>query len=229
MDATRGRAGAIAAELIVVFVGVLVALGADSWWDQRQERQRLHGNLEALARDMVSGDSDVAATIRLDSTTAAELGRVREALLSEARGATMVSAEFDDYSINVPPLPLGTLRLVVQSGDVRLVEGEEYRQDLIQGLARLELVQGWLDDLATEARRAGEAATRARDQSRVSGLTWPEAAFGDVEVTTSLSVVEDRLENIVVLLRAVRRILAVIEFAALSELGLEGRAQLNAP
>jgi len=40
----RGALG----ELVIVIVGVIIALGVDSWWSDRQDRVAEKGHLEAL-------------------------------------------------------------------------------------------------------------------------------------------------------------------------------------
>ena len=47
------RLKSIVAEMIRIVVGVLIALGADSWWQDREEMRRADACVEALGADML--------------------------------------------------------------------------------------------------------------------------------------------------------------------------------
>lgn len=218
-----GSAAAIIGELAVVFAGVLIALTADSWWETRQEHARLRANLEALARDMQSAEAAIDRAITRDSTTVAALEEARRILLANDPDDQALPPGFDDSSINVPPVPLGTLKLLVNSGDVRLIDDAEVRSALIEGLSVLELVLGWMNDLATDGRRVGEAIALAEDESLLAGRGWPQGAFGNPEVSTGVRLLGDRIDNIVTLLRRIRTLVEQIQAAAYDELGQSPR------
>ena len=207
----------IAAELLVVFVGVLIALAADSWWEHREERARLDSNLEALALDMTMAQDAIAGAIEEDSATVVGLAEAHQVLLSDL-GATQTPIDLPEFGIRIPPIPLGTLRLLVSSGEVRLIDDDDLRAELIEGLSKIELYQGWMNDLATDGRRASEELVRAENESLADGRDWPRAAYRNADVLTGITLVGSRIENILTLLRRIRGLAEDIEDATREEL-----------
>ena len=71
-----------AAELAVVFVGVLIALGVNSWWAAHQDHARLHADLQTLAQDMDQAALVLGTAISYDSANVARFTDVHDGLLA---------------------------------------------------------------------------------------------------------------------------------------------------
>jgi len=204
----RGTAKGVAAELAVVFVGVFIALGVNSWWAAHQDHERLHADLQTLAQDMDQAALVLDTAIRYDSANVALFTEVHDGLLAHDSARYDRLASLPDVGIRIAPVPLGTLRYLVDGGGVRLIPNPEVRARLIEDLSNIELYQGWMDDLATEGRRAFETVNRAVDESAVRGTRWPEAAVGNLDVISAMTLGASRISNIVMLQR---RILGLVQ------------------
>jgi hypothetical protein len=203
-----GTAKGVAAELAVVFVGVLIALGVNSWWAAHQDHARLHADLQTLAQDMDQAALVLDTAIRYDSANVALFTEIHDGLLAHDSARYDRLASLPDLGIRIAPVPLGTLRFLVDGGEVRLIQNPEERARLIEDLSKIELYQGWMDDLATEGRHAFDTADRAIDESAVRGTRWPEAAVGNPDVISAMRLAASRISNIVLLQR---RILALVQ------------------
>jgi hypothetical protein len=160
----RGALRVLLLELLVIILGVFGALAADSWWEGRTEHARMQQNLVALGQDLAAAEREIRTSIESDSTTLALSERALALLrrggadLSEARalmGDTILS------SIYVATIPYGTLRFLINSGDVRLVRDDSARGELIQGLANLERDDELILELAGMADAAWDRITLA--------------------------------------------------------------------
>ena len=98
-------------------------------------------------------------------------------------------------------IPYGTLRFLVNSGDVRLVRDDSARGELIQGLANLERDDELILELAGKADAAWDRIIMAESRFREGNEEWPDAAFKDPEVVGGLAVWTAKLQNIDELLR----------------------------
>ena len=131
----RTRIGPLLAELLVVFLGVLIALAADSWWESRSEARLEHTYLLAL-------QADLAAASR-------ELDRVEQELEVE----TDWTRRFNEWlytdeswpsdekipDLNAPKLrlPTGTLDALLSTGDVNLLSDPALRGTIIRETAAI--------------------------------------------------------------------------------------------
>lgn len=84
-----------------IVIGVLVALAAETWWEERAETRRDLENFALLERELAAVDSTLAAVVSVDSATAAGLVAGRAAL---ARGDSMptdgLNLQIEDYRIS---------------------------------------------------------------------------------------------------------------------------------
>lgn len=210
----RGTVKGVAAELAVVFVGVLIALGVNSWWASHQDHARLRADLQTLAQDMDQAALVLDSAIRYDSANVALLTEIHDGLLAHDSARYDRLSSLPTIGIRIAPVPLGTLRFLVDGGEVRLIRNSEVRASLIEDLSKIELYQGWMDDLATEGRRAFEAVSRAADASAARGTRWPEAAVGNPDVISAMTLGASRISNIVLLQRRILDLVEEIRSAA---------------
>lgn len=205
----------LGAELVVVFAGVVIALWADAWWEDREARTRLHDNLATLADDMA------AAQVELDEATASDrrgvalLEEVQDAIADrDTAAARELTEQMGDFSVRVPPVPVGTLRYILASGDMRLLGDPEIRAQLVQGLSRIELLEGFNNELATDVRRAFEVLERAEAEARLAGVEIAVYWVGNADVLGSLRTARNRLDNIADLLEVILDQAQAIEAAS---------------
>lgn len=208
-----------ARELVVVFVGVLFALAADSWWEGRQAERRLEANLQAVVRDMQNAADQLTAAITADSIEAEGLLKTYEMLLTGRPDSIPPGFDPNDFNIALPAVSLGTLRLVVNSSDVRLVTDDRARAELVTRLAGMERMLGYLDQYAAEVRGGSRAILGAKNEALATGLSWPDAALGNATTMAAVELSALRLQNLVHMLRATRTQAAAVESAAASAVG----------
>jgi hypothetical protein len=192
------RAGRVGGELFVIVVGVLLALWAENWREERAERGRTATYLEELTAEVSATMAGLNESIRLDSLLVLRTGAAAD-LLRTAR-----SGESDELARPLPFLQLTTftptmptLGQLVGSTDLRLVDPPQLRralrstaaeqernaQLLPRSLERLVALHG---DLVTSAERAWWALGRQeRGASPVTQLALQELA-GDPDFTATL-------------------------------------------
>jgi len=202
-------------ELLVVFAGVLIALWADAWWEDRETRHRLRDNLTTVAEDMAAARSSLTSAISADSSIVAHLAELGTALAETDTAAALEAYErFPSFSFQVPPLRLGTLQYLVSSGDLRLAQDSRTQAELTEGLSLIELFQGFNNDLAAEARRAMERRDQAEAEARLAGIEVAVQFMGDAELLGSLITLQHRVAIIEGLLRAIQAQAGEIESVA---------------
>jgi hypothetical protein len=163
-------------ELVVVSLGVLVALAADSWWRGQQDVDRALGYMRALQADMsqarVQLDTGLERTDDQLERTETMLGWIRsDAPIPDGATCCGIAIGGD------PDIPLGTLSALVQTGDVNLIESEELRALIVSRhavLASQELRLGRFYDLVLDNLRDLLAAHEAvRHEQRILDVEVP--------------------------------------------------------
>ena len=163
----------LALELLVVFLGVLIALGVDSSWQSHQDRVRVVAYLQSI-------DADMADVTRRVGSVLADVQRTRDE--NEARLRLLSSSEpppdsvggFGGWWPGPLRLPLGTLQAFVETGDVNLLPDPRLRARIVSALSRFQEAEAALarnSDMAYEnwARRE----TLAAEVSMRNGHGWP--------------------------------------------------------
>lgn len=117
------------AEFGVIVAGVLIALAVDSWYDRQQEHKRAKEYIQQLLIDFQETQRRLQGTISGDTET---LERVN-GVLNRAFQGPFPAAD----SLNLPtgynffePLT-GTLKALIESGDLRLIRNDSIRFALI--------------------------------------------------------------------------------------------------
>ncbi len=113
-------------ELGVIILGILLALSADAFWESRQERQREHQYLNALAAELQAADSVLQFIIHSDSMVAAEREITIRVLTSPDTPAPADSlwerglgVRFEEASFVT-----GTIATLIQTGDINLIRSQ---------------------------------------------------------------------------------------------------------
>jgi hypothetical protein len=124
-------------ELFVVTLGVMIALAADSWWADRSDSERRSAYLIALEADMNAADSVLGAG--LDSVEQS-LRESRAVLQYFDSPAFDPAVEDHGIPIGLPtvPIPVGTLRSLVSTSDITLLEDVSLRNTLVRESATIE-------------------------------------------------------------------------------------------
>lgn len=124
------RVGRLAAEFAVIVVGVLIALFAESWWSERDERayeaellddmvEEFQENLAILESDRAINDSIRGGWARILDDGPASLLAMDEATLEARLANTRYWAGFDPA--------MGTVRSIVANGDLSVIRDRELR------------------------------------------------------------------------------------------------------
>ena len=213
----RSRVGGkLIGELVVVFLGVLIALGADAWWEGREARMRLHDNLAVLAEDMVAVREDLTRALARDSTSIALAVELQSAIAE--READLAARNFarwcEDFLIPVLSVRTGTLEYLVSSGDLRWADDPEVQAELVDALSRIKLLQGFNNDLGTDARRSSEGLFRVGAEARIAGAEPSSYLLGSVDALSGLMTIEFRLSNIATLIGNMIALTERVEAAA---------------
>lgn len=168
----------------VIILSILLALGADAWWDSRQDAERVEQHLRALARDFaqmeVGLDSSLTsanlaweggATVLAqlipeevaDPVLATILEPVRAGLEADADpGADLWSAMYAIGDLELFAPSTAAYESLVASGDVELLGDQELKQALVN-------YYGYFNDLQSSE----EQFLRSRDD-----LSRAEAFIG---------------------------------------------------
>ena len=205
----------IAVEATTIIVSILFAFAIDAYWDSYQQRQRLELNLNALVLDMQTAKTTIDYTIIDNTATVEELRGALSALQTDQADLSELNIS---VNIRVPVIPSGTLKLLVNSGDVRSIRDETVRSILITGLSKIELFQGFMDDLATDGRASSVQLVRAESEAIAAKQPWPEAARGNAKALASLQNLGNWIDNIKELSALLSAEVEKIEQAALLEL-----------
>jgi hypothetical protein len=128
-------------EFAVIVAGVLAALGAQAWWEGRQEREREREYLHQLLMDTRENERRLENSIALDSVSGWSQARLVTALqssrpLPSSDSLTMWTLSAVSTS-NFQPVT-GTYRAIVSAGDLRLLRNDTVRSRVIGYAATLE-------------------------------------------------------------------------------------------
>lgn len=128
-------------EFAVIVAGVLVALGAQAWWEGRQERRFEGDYLEQLLADTRENQTRLHAAIRLDSVSAWATGKAVAALDSDDASIPPDSVlnwiRNAGAASDFKPLT-GTYQALVGTGDLRLLRTDSLRILVARHAATLE-------------------------------------------------------------------------------------------
>jgi hypothetical protein len=126
-------------ELSLIVSGVLIALGVDSAWQARQERQRELAYLEQLLSDARETEEGLRQSIAGDSIMLVRVERVLDQAFYNrvpARDTFSIPTGYQQFR----PLT-GTYTALVQNGDLRLVRGDSLRFHVIAYVALIDATE----------------------------------------------------------------------------------------
>jgi hypothetical protein len=186
------------AELAVIVAGVLIALGADSWWEQRQERRRAEEYLQQLLVDFQKTERGLRSAIAGDTKTFESASRVIDRAY-RGRFPPTDSLELPTgYHFFLPQT--GTLTAVVQGGDLRLLDSDTLRFELVAYSSLIDDIETVLRHSETmiwnstervilsRARHSHSAVRRAANDGSGWGQVDVAGALNDPEIISALQV-----------------------------------------
>jgi hypothetical protein len=133
-------------ETALIVVGVLIALGVNAWWSQRQDRARERLYISQLESDARANERILSAAIGEDSASLAGLVSLSSALRSGEPPIGSATAIFDVALRYSDPRPvLGTLDHLVESGAIEIVRAARLRLAILQYTS---LVHADLDEVS---------------------------------------------------------------------------------
>lgn len=134
MHWTESRGARLGAELIVILVGVLLALGVDAAWDVRQDQRRAEAYLDQLRTEVGVTRADVEQAVqregRVAHYSAAVLRGVYEMPRPPSDSLTAWLSRMFTSSSFVPTT--STVEALVATGDLQLVESDELRTEIVR-------------------------------------------------------------------------------------------------
>lgn len=139
-------------EIGIVFVGVVVALAAGAWWEDRQDEARAVAYLEQIAGELAESESE------LDEVVTSMLGQVAAAAqLTRAAYAAEppTEAELRAWALRnsyyaQPVLTMGTARAMVATADIRHVSDRGLRTRIVSAVNAIDDYETWSRNQVTE-------------------------------------------------------------------------------
>ena len=155
-------------DLAIIVVGVLIALAADAWWQGREEARRELEYLLAVQSDMAEAGPALMNAIQKDSAIfsldQALADRLRSPGSSDTSDSFQISMVFADVSI-----PSGTIRALIGTGDIRLVQSAPLRGQLIAFDALLDRTLTWRNALESGIIENSRELMREIEAARMAG------------------------------------------------------------
>ena len=176
------------AELAVIVVGVLIALGMDSWWEQRQERQKAEEYLQQLLVDFRETERNIQNAIAGDTEKFESANRIIDRAF-RGQFPPADSLELPTGYHYFPPLT-GTLTALVQGGDLRLLDSDTLRFELVAYSSLIDDIEIVLRHSETLIWNSTErlALGRARHSQSASRRTANDGSgWGQVDVASALN------------------------------------------
>ena len=188
----------LSAELGVIIAGVLIALAADSWWEQRQEHRRAQEYLQQLLSDFRETEQGLKGAIAGDTEKLESASRVIDGAY-RGRFPPADSLALPTGYFFFRPLT-GTLTALVQGGDLRLLRSDTLRFELVEYLATIDDIQTVMRHTETliwnstervalgRARHSQSASRRAANSRSGWGQVDVAGALNDPEIISALQV-----------------------------------------
>ena len=141
LEATLQTPGRLVGEFVVVLLGVFLALAAESWWSEREDRQferelredmieEFEANIRILQADLAENDTSLARFRFMHDLTETELLAASSEELTIRLDGAMDWAGFDPA--------MGIVQALVESGNVGAVSDRTLRLQLSRWAGQLE-------------------------------------------------------------------------------------------
>ncbi len=208
-------------QLGVIVVGVLVALSADAWWQDREEGVREITYLRALQEELAQAETALGASIRHDSANVA----IDTAFTRQL----MADLEVEPYGFTVVfttnRVPTGTLDALTRTGEIHLIRSDRLRSMIITHAGLWESLK---DALGRFDEQLLDSWSRSLDQMAAARVDLPGGPSGATEELRALRTTpgfignrlfhDDMLRNRLSINRDLRRSAAALHLAVTEEL-----------
>lgn len=197
------RAGA---ELVVIVVGILLALGAEAWWQQQQASRLERQYLEAMKRDVELTARAAQGALGAQEANHAEILRLGELIESQRPLPDTLVTVFPPVVVLAESMD--TYRDLVASGGTTRIRSMEVRRNMARLLRSVDYVQiaeRWALDLGTSMRVAVWNSPRPISRQRFSELWRVWIDMGDRVILGKRVLVEQADSALVALDRELNR------------------------
>jgi hypothetical protein len=122
----------LAAEFVVIVVGVLVALAVDAAWEVRSDRRQEVEYYRALAQDVRADTAEYRIALWMTRRSVEASQEVRAAILGDPLRSERPLSKSLYYAswVNYPDWASGTIDELYSAGTIRLIRDEEIKQAL---------------------------------------------------------------------------------------------------
>lgn len=162
-----------ASEFVVVVAGILVALGLQAWWQNRQDASRGAEYLQQILSDVRITERTLRASIVVDQAHYSATQSLSAALyapdIPRRDQALQWLQTYTGWTADPRPI-LGNVNALIQTGEIRLVSNPEARRAIISYASIMDTT--WEDRDAQSARmvRANELALARLEAADVPPL-----------------------------------------------------------
>ena len=162
-----------ASEFVVVVAGILVALGLQAWWQNRQDALRGAEYQEQVLSDVRVTERTLRESIAIDRARYSATKLLSTALYAPdipTREQTLQWLQSHSGWINDPRPVVGNVNALIQTGEIRLVSNPEVRRAIISYASIMDTT--WEDRDAQSARmvRANDLALARLEAADVPPL-----------------------------------------------------------
>jgi len=124
------------AEMALIIAGVLIALGVDAWWDQRQVAKAEVSYLEALLQDFETNRDDLLNQIQIQEDIIASgdkiLKKISAGLEQESSSEFFSELSNELYFFRNWTPVTGTYDNIIASGQLLYIENQNLRSELTE-------------------------------------------------------------------------------------------------
>lgn len=165
VHSTKGsRAAQAVGSLVTIIVGVILALAANAWWQNRQDRARIHGYLEMVRVDLRATDSLIDKAIAEDERSADASQRMVNTLLSARSWAALPESADPHFGIDDVWFRTGTVDALLSTGDINNVGSVTLRSALVRYVDEVDQIRSSLRQVETAAWSNTRAYQRAEQE-----------------------------------------------------------------
>jgi hypothetical protein len=178
-----------ASEFLVVVAGILVALGLQAWWQNRQDSSRGAEYQQQILSDVRATERTLRDSIVIDQAHYSATKLLSAALYAPAvptRGQTLQWLQSYSGWLNDPRPVLGNVNALMQTGEIRLISNPVVRRAIISYASIMDTTWGDRDAQLARMVRANDLALarlEAADVPPLLATPSPEGKYdpGDLQ------------------------------------------------
>lgn len=180
---SRHRAGLrwFVSEFVVVVAGILVALGLQAWWQDRQDAARSTEYLQQILSDVLVTERALRESILIDRSHHSTTKLLSTALYASANPSRSQALQWLESASGWtadPRLVLGSVNALIQTGEIRLVSNPSARRAIVAYASIMERSMYDRDAQAERMIRANDLAFERLEAAGVPPLFATASATG---------------------------------------------------